>query len=83
MRADWLEDITRSLAAEFPAFRFSTQRTSNGRSLVAEPRPGTRTPLHVVITSDPAELRRALTADKPSDSKTMGAEQAAKVEPAD
>lgn len=64
MRANALIELARCLADEFPAFNFSTQRTCNGRSLVAEPRPGTRTALHVIITSDLEELRRALAADE-------------------
>jgi hypothetical protein len=61
MHADPLTEASRCLAAEFPAFTFSTQRTHGGRSLVAEPRPGVRTPIRVVITSDPAEMRATLT----------------------
>lgn len=64
MHADGLVEASRSLAAEFPAFTFSTQRTWGGRSLVAEPRPGVRTPIRVVITSDPAEMRETLTTDQ-------------------
>lgn len=63
MSVDSLNDLTRALTAEFPSFSFSTQQTNSGRSLVAEPRPGVRSALHVVITRDPAELRRTLAAD--------------------
>lgn len=63
MFADPLAEA-RSLAEDFPSFTFSTQLTSAGRSLVAEPQPGARTRLYVVITSDPAEMRETLTTDQ-------------------
>jgi hypothetical protein len=49
------------LAAEFPGYEFSTQRTWEGVSLIAvrqdrSDRPG----LYVVITPDRDEMRRAL-----------------------
>jgi hypothetical protein len=66
MHADELKKLTRSLAAEFPAFEFTTQQTTGGRSLVAEPRPGIRTTLRVVITSDPDEMRSVLKSAAPA-----------------
>ena len=65
MQTDELNKLTRTLAAEFPAFEFTTQQTMGGRALVAEPRPGTRTSLRVVITSDPDEMRTVLNSTTP------------------
>jgi hypothetical protein len=49
------------LAAEFPAFTFTTQRSRSGTSLVAVRRSGASEPgLYVVVTPDPAEMRDAL-----------------------
>lgn len=59
MTAD-LRELVPTLATEFPAFTFTTQRTHYGRSLVAERRPGQPGLLYVVITSDPVEMRRTL-----------------------
>ena len=49
------------LAAEFPGYEFSTQRTWEGVSLIAVRQDGSDRPgLCVVITPDPGEMRRAL-----------------------
>lgn len=49
------------LAAEFPAFDFTTQRARDGISLVAVRRDGAGEPgVYAVITPDPAEMRAAL-----------------------
>jgi hypothetical protein len=49
------------LAAEFPGYEFSTQRTWEGVSLIAVRQKGSaRSGLYVVITSDLDEMRRAL-----------------------
>ena len=49
------------LAAEFPGYEFSTQRTWEGVSLIAVRLGGSeRTGLCVVITPDLDEMRRAL-----------------------
>lgn len=49
------------LAAEFPGYEFSTQRTWEGVSLIAVRRDGCDRPdLCVVITPDLGEMRRAL-----------------------
>ena len=46
----------------FPAYEFGTQRTWNGVSLVAVCRDGAdRAGTYAVITSDPGEMRHALT----------------------
>jgi len=48
-------------AAEFPAYDFGTQRTSQGISLVAVHRGGADQPgVYAMITPDPAEMRDAL-----------------------
>jgi hypothetical protein len=48
-------------AAEFPAYEFRTQQTSEGISLVAFHRRGADEPgVYAVITADPAEMRDAL-----------------------
>jgi hypothetical protein len=49
------------LAAEFPGYEFSTQRTWDGVSLIAVRQNGpARSGLYVVITPDCDEMRRAL-----------------------
>jgi hypothetical protein len=49
------------LAAEFPGYEFSTQRTWEGVSLIAVRQKGSaRSGLYVVITPDLDEMRRAL-----------------------
>ena len=49
------------LAAEFPGYEFSTQRTWDGVSLIAVRQKGSaRSGLYVVITPDRDEMRRAL-----------------------
>jgi hypothetical protein len=49
------------LAAEFPGYEFSTQRTWEGVSLIAVRQDGSDRPgLCVVITPDLGEMRRAL-----------------------
>ena len=49
------------LAAEFPGYEFSTQRTWDGVSLIAVRQNGpARSGLYVVITPDRDEMRRAL-----------------------
>ena len=49
------------LAAEFPGYEFSTQRTWDGVSLIAVRQNGpARSGLCVVITPDRDEMRRAL-----------------------
>ena len=49
------------LAAEFPGYEFSTQRTWDGVSLIAVRHKGpARSGLYVVITPDRDEMRRAL-----------------------
>jgi hypothetical protein len=49
------------LAAEFPGYEFSTQRTWEGVSLIAVRQEGSaRSGLYVVITPDCDEMRRAL-----------------------
>jgi hypothetical protein len=49
------------LAAEFPGYEFSTQRTWEGVSLIAVHQDGSERPgLCVVITPDLDEMRRAL-----------------------
>jgi hypothetical protein len=49
------------LAAEFPGYEFSTQRTWDGVSLIAVRQKGpARSGLYVVITPDLDEMRRAL-----------------------
>ena len=56
------------LAAEFPGYEFSTQRTWEGVSLIAVRQDGSERPgLCVVITPDLDEMRRAL-------QETMGPE---------
>jgi hypothetical protein len=57
-----LGNLVLLLAEEFPAFEFGTQRTWNGVSLVAVRRDGAdRAGTYAVVTSDPGEMRRALT----------------------
>jgi hypothetical protein len=52
------------LAAEFPGYEFSTQRTWEGVSLIAVRQDGSERPgLCVVITPDLDEMRRALLED--------------------
>ena len=49
------------LAAEFPGYEFSTQRTWEGVSLIAVRQQGSaRSGLYVVITPDLDEMRRTL-----------------------
>jgi hypothetical protein len=49
------------LAAEYPAFDIATRRTVRGLALVAVRHDGAALPgTYAVVTSDPAELRRAL-----------------------
>jgi hypothetical protein len=49
------------LAAEFPGYEFSTQRTWEGVSLIAVRHPGSaRSGLYAVITPDLDEMRRTL-----------------------
>jgi hypothetical protein len=49
------------LAAEFPGYAFSTQRTWEGVSLIAVRQEGSgRSGLYVVITPDLDEMRRTL-----------------------
>jgi hypothetical protein len=49
------------LAAEFPGYEFSTQRTWEGVSLIAVRQKGSaRSGLYVVITPDFDEMRRTL-----------------------
>ena len=49
------------LAAEFPGYEFSTQRTWEGVSLIAVRQKGSaRSGLYVVITPDLDEMRRTL-----------------------
>lgn len=49
------------LAAEFPGYAFSTQRTWEGVSLIAVRQEGSaRSGLYVVITPDCDEMRRTL-----------------------
>jgi hypothetical protein len=58
-------DVTlTALRAEFPEFRIWLEQLSGRHRLIARrqrPGPG----LHTVVTSDPAELRAALTAARP------------------
>ena len=52
------------LAAEFPGYAFSTQRTWEGVSLIAVRQQGpARSSLYVVITPDLDEMRRTLLED--------------------
>jgi hypothetical protein len=56
------------LAAEFPGYAFSTQRTWEGVSLIAVRQEGSaRSGLYVVITPDCDEMRRTLLEDAGSD----------------
>ncbi len=56
-----LDALLPRLAAEFPAYEFSTQQTWNGTSLVALRHDRTAGDgVYAVITSDPGEMRRAL-----------------------
>ena len=56
-----LAALVSHLAAEFPAYEFGTQRTWHGVSLVAlRHRGAAGDGVYVVITSDPGEMRRAL-----------------------
>ena len=53
------------LAAEFPGYEFSTQRTWDGVSLIAVRHPGSaRSGLYAVITPDFDEMRRTLLEDE-------------------
>ena len=55
------------LAAEFPGYAFSTQRTWEGVSLIAVRQEGAaRAGLYVVITPDCDEMRRTLLEDENS-----------------
>ena len=55
------------LAAEFPGYAFSTQRTWDGVSLIAVRQEGSgRSGLYVVITPDRDEMRRTLLEDENS-----------------
>ena len=55
------------LAAEFPGYAFSTQRTWEGVSLIAVRQEGSaRSGLYVVITPDRDEMRRTLLEDENS-----------------
>jgi len=54
------------LAAEFPGYEFSTQRTWDGVSLIAVRQAGSdRSGPYVVITPDFDEMRRALLGSEP------------------
>jgi hypothetical protein len=54
------------LAAEFPGYEFSTQRTWDGVSLIAVRQAGSdRSGPYVVITPDFNEMRRALLETEP------------------
>jgi hypothetical protein len=56
------------LAAEFPGYAFSTQRTWEGVSLIAVRQEGSaRSGLYVVITPDCDEMRRTLLEDAGAD----------------
>jgi hypothetical protein len=56
-----LDALVPRLAAEFPAYEFGTQQTWNGLSLVALRHDRTaREGVYAVITSDPGEMRQAL-----------------------
>ena len=56
------------LAAEFPGYEFSTQRTWDGVSLIAVRQKGSaRSGLYVVITPDLDEMRRTLLEDAGAD----------------
>jgi hypothetical protein len=53
--------VLSELAAEFPGYEFSTQRTWEGVSLIAVRQKGSaRSGLYVVITPDFDEMRRTL-----------------------
>lgn len=57
-----LRNLLPRLAADFPGYEFGTQRTWNGISLVAVCREGAdRAGTYAIITSDPGEMRHALT----------------------
>jgi hypothetical protein len=59
-----LGNFVPQLADDFPGYDFGTQRTSNGVSLVAVCRGGAAQPgTYVVVTSDPGEMRDALTSE--------------------
>jgi hypothetical protein len=59
--------ILDELAAEFPGYAFSTQRTWEGVSLIAVRQEGSARPgLYVVITPDCDEMRRTLLEDENS-----------------
>ncbi len=61
------------LAAEFPGYEFSTQRTWEGVSLIAVRQDGSERPgLCVVITPDLDEMRRALLENECPGSKNPG-----------
>ena len=56
-----LGPLVPALAAEFPTYDISMQQTHGGLALVAVRHDGASRPgTYAVITSDPAELRRAL-----------------------
>jgi len=56
------------LAAEFPGYEFSTQRTWDGVSLIALRQAGSdRSGPYVVITPDRDEMRRALLGSEPGE----------------
>jgi hypothetical protein len=56
------------LAAEFPGYAFSTQRTWEGVSLIAvRQESSARSGLYVVITPDRDEMRRTLLEDAGAD----------------
>ena len=56
------------LAAQFPGYAFSTQRTWEGVSLIAVRQEGSaRSGLYVVITPDCDEMRRTLLEDAGAD----------------
>jgi len=59
--ADLLSRRLTALAAEFPGYEFTTQRTWAGTSIVATRHGGCLQPgLYAVITDDVDEMRRAL-----------------------
>ena len=63
------------LAAEFPGYEFSTQRTREGISLIAVRQDGSARPgLYVIITPDLDEMRRALLENTEPESEQPGDE---------
>ena len=63
------------LAAEFPGYEFSTQRTRDGVSLIAMRQGGSDRPgVCVVITPDLDEMRRALLENMRLESERQGDE---------